>query len=133
MVEERWKNLDYIPSSTAICLLLSCVNEKKLCTQKSILLKLITIIITAGSIFRVYTLFPPEHTRRVKWYSENKNSSVTRVMGFLTVVLEKTLESPLDWKEIQPAHSEGDQPWDFFGRNDAEAETPVLWAPHAKS
>ena len=49
------------------------------------------------------------------------------------MVLEKTLESPLDCKEIQPVHSEGDQPWDFFGRNDAEAETPVLWLPHAKS
>ena len=45
------------------------------------------------------------------------------------MVLEKTLESPLDCKEIQPVHSEGDQPWDFFGRNDAKAETPVLW-PH---
>jgi len=44
-------------------------------------------------------------------------------------VLEKTLESPLDSKEIQPVHSEGDQPWDFFGRNDAKAETPVLWPP----
>jgi len=49
------------------------------------------------------------------------------------VVLEKTLESPLDCKEIQPVHSEGDQPWDFFGRNDVKAETPVLWPPHAKS
>ena len=48
-------------------------------------------------------------------------------------MLEKTLERPLDCKEIQPAHSEGDQPWDFFGRNDAKAETPVLWPPHAKS
>jgi len=48
------------------------------------------------------------------------------------VVLEKTLQSPLDCKEIQPVHSEGDQPWDFFGRNDAKAETPVLWPPHAK-
>ena len=52
---------------------------------------------------------------------------------FWTVVLEKMLESPLDSKEIQPVHSEGDQPWDFFGRNDAKAETPVLWPPHAKS
>ena len=42
------------------------------------------------------------------------------------MVLEKTLESPLDCKEIQSVHSEGDQPWDFFGRNDAKAETPVL-------
>ena len=52
---------------------------------------------------------------------------------FWTVVLEKTLESPLDCKEIQPVHSEGDQPRDFFGRNDARAETPVLWPPHVKS
>ena len=49
------------------------------------------------------------------------------------MVLEKTLESPLDCKAIQPVHSEGDQPWDFFGRNDAKAETPVLWPPYAKS
>jgi len=48
-------------------------------------------------------------------------------------VLEKTLESPLDCKEIQPVHSEGNQPWNFFERNDAKAETPVLWPPHAKS
>ena len=45
----------------------------------------------------------------------------------------KTLESPLDCREIQPVHSEGDQPWDFFGRNDAKAETTVLWPPHVKS
>ena len=50
-----------------------------------------------------------------------------------TVVLEKTLESPLDCKEIQPVHSKGDQSWVFFRRTDAEAETPVLWPPHAKS
>ena len=49
------------------------------------------------------------------------------------MVLEKTLESPLDCKEIQPVHSEGDQPWDFFGGNDAEAVTPVLWPPHVDS
>ena len=49
------------------------------------------------------------------------------------MVLEKTLESPLDCKEIQPVHPEWDQPWDFFGRNDAKAETPVLWPPHGKS
>ena len=49
------------------------------------------------------------------------------------MVLDKTLERPLDCKEIQPVHSKGDQPWDFFGRNDAKAEAPVLWPPHAKS
>ena len=50
-----------------------------------------------------------------------------------TVVLEKTLESPLDCKEIQPVHSEGDQSWVLFGRTDAEAETPILWPAHVKS
>ena len=49
------------------------------------------------------------------------------------MVLEKTLESPLDCKEIQPVHSEGDQPWDFFGRTDAKTQTPVLWPPHVKN
>ena len=49
------------------------------------------------------------------------------------MVLEKTLESPLDCKEIQPVYSEGGQSWDFFRRNDAKAETPVLWPPHVKS
>ena len=49
------------------------------------------------------------------------------------MVLEKTLESPLDCKEIQPVHSEGEQPWVFFGRNDAKAENLVLWPPHVKS
>ena len=49
------------------------------------------------------------------------------------MVLEKTLESPLDCKEIQPVHSKGDQSWVFIGRTDAEAETPILWPPHEKS
>ena len=49
------------------------------------------------------------------------------------MVLEKTLESPLDCKEIQPVHSEEDQSWMFFGKNDAEAETPKLWPPHARA
>ena len=49
------------------------------------------------------------------------------------MVLEKTLESPLDCKEIQPVHSKGDQSCVFFGRTDAKAETPVLWPSHAKS
>ena len=52
---------------------------------------------------------------------------------FWTVVLEKTLESPLDCKEIQLVYSKGYQPWVFFGRTDAKAETPVLWPPHVKS
>ena len=62
-----------------------------------------------------------------------KKAECRRIDAFELVVLEKTLESPLDCKEIQPVHSEGDEPWDFFGRNDATAGTPVLWPPHAKS
>ena len=52
---------------------------------------------------------------------------------FWTVVLDKTLESPLDCKEIQPVHPKGDQSWVFIGRTDVEAETPILWPPDAKS
>ena len=61
-----------------------------------------------------------------------KEAECRRIDAF-ELVLEKTLESPLDCMEIQPVHSEGDQPCDFFERNDAKAETPVLWEPHAKS
>ena len=67
------------------------------------------------------------------WELDCEESWALKNWYFWTVVLEKTLESPLDCKELQSVHSEGDQPWDFFGRNDAKAETPVLWPPHAKS
>ena len=62
-----------------------------------------------------------------------KKAECRRIDAFEPVVLEKTLESPLDCKETQPVHSKGDQSWVFFGRGDAKAETPVLWPPHAKS
>ena len=62
-----------------------------------------------------------------------EESWVLKHWCFWTVVLEKTLESPLDCKKIQPVHSKGDQSWVFFGRNDAKAETPVLRPPHVKS
>ena len=65
------------------------------------------------------------------WELDCEEGLVPKNWCFWTVVLEKTLESPLDFREIQPVHSEGDQPWHFFGGNDAE--TPVLWPPHAKS
>ena len=60
------------------------------------------------------------------WELNCKEGWALKNWCFWTVVLEKTLENPLDCKEIQPVHSEGDQPWDFFGRNDAKAEAPVL-------
>ena len=67
------------------------------------------------------------------WELDCEESWAPKNSCFWTVVLEKTLESPLDCKEIQPVHSEGDQSWVFFGRTDAKAETPVFWPPHVKS
>ena len=67
------------------------------------------------------------------WELDCEESWELKNWCFWTVVLEKTLESPLDCMKIQPVHSEGDQSWVFFGRNDAKAETPVLWSPHVKS
>ena len=61
-----------------------------------------------------------------------KKAEHQRIDAFELWCWRRLLESPLDCKEIQPAHSEGDQPWDFSGRNDAKAETPALWPPHAK-
>ena len=67
------------------------------------------------------------------WELECEESWMPKNWCFWTVVLEKTLESPLDCKEIQPVSPKGDQSWVFIGRTDAEAETPILWPPDAKS
>ena len=67
------------------------------------------------------------------WELDYKERWAPKNWCFWTVMLEKTLESPLDCKEIQPVHPKGDQPWVSFGRNDAEAETPILWPPDAKN
>ena len=67
------------------------------------------------------------------WELDCEESWALKHWCFWTVVLEKTLESPLDCKEVQLVHSEGDQSWVFIGRTDAKAETPILWPPHAKS
>ena len=67
------------------------------------------------------------------WEWDYKESWALKNWCFWTVVLEKTLESPLDCKEIQPVHSMGNQSWVFIGRTDGKAETPILWPPEAKS
>ena len=67
------------------------------------------------------------------WELDHKESWVWKNWCFWTVVLEKTLESPLDCKEIQPVHPKGNQSWIFIGRTDAEAETPILWPPAVKN
>ena len=66
------------------------------------------------------------------WELDHKESWALKNWCFWTVVLEKTLEAPLDCKEIQPVHPKGDQPWVFIGRTDVETETPILWPPDVK-
>ena len=67
------------------------------------------------------------------WELDYKESRVLKNWWFWTVVLEKTLESPLDCKEIQPVYPKGNKSWIFIRRTDVEAETPILWPPHSKS
>ena len=67
------------------------------------------------------------------WELDYKESWAMKHWCFWTVVFEKTLESPLDYKEIQPVHPKGDQSWVFIGRTDVEVETPILWSPDVKS
>ena len=67
------------------------------------------------------------------WELDYKESWAPKNRCFWTVVLEKTFESPMDYKEIQPVHPKGNQSWVFIGRTNAEAETSVLWPPHTKS
>ena len=76
-------------------------------------------------------VFPVVMYGRESWTI--KKAEQPKNWWFWTVVLEKTLESPLDCKEIQPVHSKGHQSWLFIGRIDAEAETPILWPPHVKT
>ena len=115
-----------------------CSHEIKRC------LLLGKVMTNLDSIFKSRDITLPTKVRLVKamvfpvvmygcWELDCAESWVLKNWSFWTVVLKKTLESSLDCKEIQPVHSEGDQPWDFFGRNDVKAENLVLWPPHAKS
>ena len=88
-------------------------------------------MLTGGKLGRGKLHFSCDHVWM--WELDYKESWVLKNWCFWTVVLEKTLESPLDCKEIQPVHPKGDQSWVFTGRTDAEAETPVLWLPDLKN
>ena len=101
------------------------------------------VMTNLDSIFKSGDVTLPTKVRLVKgygfssghvwmWELDGEESWTPKNWCFWTVVLKKTLGSPLDCKEIQPVHSKGDQSWWFFGRTVAKAETPVLWPPHAK-
>ena len=98
-------------------------------------------MINLDCVFKSRDITLPTKVRLVKamafpvvmWELDCEEGWAPKNWRFWAVMLEKTLENPLDCKEIQLVHSEGDQPWDFFGRNDAKAEAPVLWPPHVKS
>ena len=101
-------------------------------------LERIKILVLALQFLSKMTIWQNLHWSNLEHYQWRKFTKAASchhifLWCFWTVVFEKTLESPLDCKEIQPVHPEGEQPWDFFGRNDAKAETPVLWPPHVKS
>ena len=98
-------------------------------------------IMTSLDIIKKQRHYLPTKVRLVKamvfpvvmWELDYKESWAPKNWCFWTVVLKKTLESPLDCKEIQPVHAEGDKSWLFTGRTDVEAETLILWPPDAKS
>ena len=91
------------------------------------------VMTNLDSIFKSRDITLPTSSHVWMWELDCEESWVLKNWCFWTVVLEKTLESPLDCKEIQSVHSTGDQSWVFFGRTDAKAETPILWPPDAKS
>ena len=97
------------------------------CNTKSWEIIHCSLVLTCQSLKQCLIYFLKEWNLWGRKYSERE------YIFLISMWFGKTLESPLDCKEFQPVHSEGDQPWGFFGSNDAKAETPVLWLPHAKS
>ena len=109
------------------CLLLG----RKVITNLDCILKSRYITLSTNVCLVKAMVFSSDHVWM--WELDCEESWVPKNWCFWTVVLEKTLESLLDCKEIQPVHPKGDQSWVFIGRTDAEAETPILWPPHEKS
>ena len=99
------------------------------------------VMTNLDSIFKSWDITLPTKVHLVKhmfflvvmWELDYKESWALKNWCFWTVVVEKTLESPLDCKEILPVHPKGDQAWVFIGRTDVEAETPIFWPPDVKS
>ena len=136
-MRKQWKLSDFILGGSKITADGDCSHK-----VKRHLLFGRKVMTNLDSIFKSGDITLPTKVRLVKamvfpvvmYECENwtvKKAECRRIDAF--ELLEKTLERPLDCKEIQPLYPEGDQPWDFLGRNDAKAETPVLWPPHVKS
>ena len=104
--------------------------SKKSYDQHRQLLKSIHYFANKGLYSQSYS-FSSSHVRM--WELDHKEGWVPKNWCFWTVVLEKTLESPLDCKEIKPVNPKGNQPWIFIGKTDAEGEAPILWPPDAKN
>ena len=99
----------------------------------NMLSRLVIAFFQGASVFPYTQSYSFSSSHVWMWELDHKEGWASQNWWFWTVVLKKTFESPLDCKEIQPVRSEGDQLWDFFGRNDVKAETPVFWSPHEKS
>ena len=105
--------------------------EEKLVTNLDSILKSRDITLPTKVHLVKALVFPSSHVWM--WELDCKESWVLKNWYFWTVVLEKTLESLMDIREIQPVNPKGDQSWVFIGRTDAKAQTPILWPPHVKS
>ena len=111
-----------------------------MCQKLVFIYKTYSLSHTRTHTFNLYNLLDPSSQAYGSssghvwmWELDYKESWVLKNWCFLTVVLEKTLENPLDSKEIQPVHPKGNQSWIFTGRADVEAETPIIWPADAKS
>ena len=128
---------DFIFLGTKITADCDCSHEIKRCllSGQKAMTNLDSVLkskgITLPTKVRTVKALPSSHI--CMWELDSKEGGVPKNWCFWTMVLENTLESPLDRKEIQPVHPKGDQSWVFIGRTDAEAETPILWPPHEKS
>ena len=150
-----WVSTEYVilPDTTSWCALVLCfwywasaslhIIKVKTCIKLHLLLGR-KVMTNLESILKSCNVTLPTKFHLVKamvfpvvmyglWELDYKESWALKNWFFWTVVLEKTLESPLDCKEIQPVHPKGDQSWVFIGWTDAEPETPILWSPHAKN
>ena len=146
MSSSNWCFLTCIQSPSALSFLGSKITADGDCSHeiKWRLLLGREVMTNLDSIFKSRDITLPTKVHLVQSYGfssshvwmcvlDCKESWVPKNWCCWTVVLEKTLESPLDCKEIQPVHPKGDQPWVFSGRTDAKAETPILWPPDVKS